>query len=310
MRVAVTGAGGFVGSAVVRRLLAGGASVVAFLRPGGSLERLADCLGRVEVVRADWDTPAFAAHAVARARPDVCVHAAAAGAVVRDPDARRVTRVNALAPLALVPALAGAGCRRLVTLGSSSEYGPVDGPMREDAAALPDDVYGAAKLSGALLARAAAAGTPLETVHLRLFSVYGPREDPRRLVASVAAALAASRPVDLTGGGQARDFVYVADVADAVARACTLPGLDGELLNVGTGRQTTVRELCAALAEAAGADPALLRFGALPYRAGERFSWLACPERAARLLGWRAATPLEQGLRLTVEHLRAGRLAA
>jgi nucleoside-diphosphate-sugar epimerase len=310
MRAAVTGAAGFVGAALVRRLLAHGNEVVAVVRPGTRPDRLAGVVDDVEVVEADFGAPAEAAGLVAAARPDVCLHLAAAGAVVRDHDPRRVAVVNALAPFELALALSQSGCRRLVTAGSSSEYGSLDGAMSEDRAPLPDDVYGAAKLGGGLLARAAGAAAGLETCHVRLFSVYGPGEDERRLVPSVARALLEGRPIELTPGEQVRDFVYVDDVAAALEAAAVEPRAAGEVVNAGTGRQTRVRELCLLLAAAAGAETDLLRFGVRPYVEGERFSWRAGVEHAAEVLGWRASTQLEDGLRLTLAALVAEPVAA
>jgi nucleoside-diphosphate-sugar epimerase len=305
----VTGASGFVGAAVARHAVARGLRVTALVGPSSQLGRLAPHAGDLRIVRADVaDRDALAA-AVARARPDLCIHLAAAGAVVREDDLDLLWAVNALAPGHLARALAAAGCARLVTAGSSSEYGPVDGPMDEARACAPDDPYGVAKLAGGLLARAAARETGLQTAHLRLFSVYGPGEDPRRLVSSVTAALLAGRPVDLTPGEQVRDFVHVDDAAEALLHAATAPGLDGLTANVGTGVQTTVRALCEHLAALTGGGD-LLRFGALPYRDGERFSWRAATGHARAALGWSARIGLDEGLRSMVGALRAGEARA
>ena len=300
-RFLVTGAGGFVGAAVVRLAVARGLPVVAAVGPRSRIDRLASVAGDVTVVRADITDEAALAGAVAAARPDACVHLAAAGAVVREDDLELLLAANALAPARLARALADAGCARLVTAGSSSEYGPVAGPMDEAAACAPDDPYGVAKLAGGLLARVVARRHGLESAHLRLFSVYGPGEDQRRLVPSVVRALLDGRPVPLTPGEQARDFVYVDDVAEALLDAALLPGIDGLTANVGTGVQTTVRDLCLKLADLTGGHE-LLRFGALPYRGGERFAWRAATEHAAAALGWRARTSLDAGLRQTVAH--------
>lgn len=304
-RLLVTGASGFVGAAVVRLAVQRGLPVTALVRPGSSLLRL---VPGVEIVRADITDAAALARAAQRARPDACIHLAAAGAVVRDDDLERVLATNALAPALLAQGLATAGCRRLVTAGSSSEYGPVEGPMDERAAAAPDDSYGVAKLAGGLLARAVGRPLGLETVHLRLFSVYGPGEDPRRLVPSVLRALIERRPLELTAGEQVRDFVFVDDVAEALLDAALRPGVDGLTVNLGSGVQTSVRELCLTAADVLGGHD-LLRFGALPYRAGERFHWRAATDRSDAL-GWTARTPLRAGLERTIEHELATELAA
>lgn len=293
-RLLITGASGFVGAAVTRLAMARGHDVVALAGPASRLDRLPE---EVTVLRADVADPAALEAVVAEVRPTHCLHLAAAGAVVREDDLDRLWAVNALAPAHLARALAAHGAARLVTAGSSSEYGTPNGPMDEALACAPDDPYGVAKLAGGQLARVAARGTALQTAHLRLFSVYGPGEDPRRLVPSVVDALAAGRPLDLTPGAQVRDFVFVADVAAALLDAALAPALpDGVVLNVASGIETTVRDLALLAAEVAGADPALLRFGTRPYRDGERFAWRGATDRTARVLGWRATTSLRDGL--------------
>ena len=301
-RILVTGASGFVGAALVPR---GGpwAAGRGAVGPQSQLDRLASVARDVTVVRADITDDDAVAAAVAAARPDTCVHLAAAGAVVREDDLDLLLAANTRAPARLARTLADAGCARLVTAGSRPEYGTVDGPMDEASACAPDDPYGVAKLAGGLLVRVVARQHGLESAHLRLFSVYGPGEDPRRLVPSVVRALLARRPVELTPGDQVRDFVYVDDVAEALLAAALRPGIDGLTANVGTGVQTTIRDLCLALADLTGGHE-LLRFGALQYRVGERFAWRAATEHAASALDWRARTSLDEGLRHTVAHER------
>lgn len=301
--VLVTGASGFVGAAVARLAVERGLAVTALVGPRSRLDRLAPLAREVEIVRADiTDAGALAAAATA-ARPDTCIHLAAAGAVVREDDLQLLLAANAVAPAVLARALAATGCARLVTAGSSSEYGTVEGPMDEALACAPDDPYGVAKLAGGLLARQAGREAGLQTAHLRLFAVYGPGEDPRRLVVSVIRSLLAGRPVELTPGGQVRDFVYVDDVAEALVGAALRPGIDGVTANVGTGVQTRVRDLCMTIAEVTGRHE-LLRFGARPYRDGERFHWRAATAHAEAALGWRARTPLAEGLRRTIDFER------
>jgi nucleoside-diphosphate-sugar epimerase len=306
--ILVTGASGFIGARVVAHALECGYSVTALVRPDSHLHRLEHLRNEVDVVRADVTDRRALERVVATVAPDACVHLAAAGAVVREDDIDTVVAANALAPAHLAAALARTGCRRLVTAGSSSEYGTVEGVMDETAAPLPDDVYGVAKLAGGLLAAVAGAGHGLETAHLRLFSVYGPGEDPRRLVSSVVRALLAGEPIALTPGAQVRDFVYVDDVAEALVAAVRRPGLDRMTVNVGTGVQTSVRELAGIAADIAGGHD-LLRFGAVAYRPGERFSWRASTARAEQVLGWRARTSLRDGLARTIEHARSERFA-
>jgi nucleoside-diphosphate-sugar epimerase len=299
----ITGASGFVGARVVRLALERGHAVTAVIGPRSPAHRLMSMHREIEIVRADITDGVALERVAATARPQACVHLAAAGAVVRENDLGALLAANTVAPALLAGALARAGATRLVTAGSSSEYGPVEGAMEESAAPQPDDFYGVSKLAGGLLARIVGARDGLQTAHLRLFSVYGPGEDPRRLVASVVHALLADRPLALTWGEQVRDFVHVDDVADALLNAACRPGLDGLTINLGTGVQTSVRELCGIVAGITGGHH-LLRFGELPYRLDERFSWRASTRLAEQTLDWHARTSLDDGLASTVEDAR------
>jgi nucleoside-diphosphate-sugar epimerase len=306
-RVLVTGAAGFVGAAVAAELVRRGHRVTAAVRPGSDLHRLDAVAGAIDLHRADLRDPEAVERLVRESRPELCLHLAAAGAVVPCDDPDEVVAANALSPLELGRALERSGCGRLVTAGSSSEYGPVAGPMAEDRLPDPDDGYGAAKLAGMVLVRAAARGWDMRVAHLRLFSVYGPGEDPRRLVMSVLLALRAGVPIDLTPGGQVRDFVYLDDATRAFVAAGERDIPSGAVVNVGSGEEVSVHRLALTAAAVVGADPSLLRFGVRPYRSGERFAWRASTDLAAELLGWRAETPLRDGLVATNAWLGSGR---
>jgi UDP-glucose 4-epimerase len=303
-RLLVTGASGFVGAAVVSAALDRGHEVTALVGPASRLDRLTSVLDDVEIVRADLREAERLEQTVFEVRPAACVHLGAAGAVVRENDLDTLLAVNVLAPAVIARGLARAGAGRLVTAGSSSEYGPVDGVMDERLAPDPDDAYGVSKLAGGLLARVLGGQAGLETVHMRLFSVYGPGEDQRRLVPSVIRSLLTGTPVALTPGGQVRDFIYVDDVADALLEAVAQPGVSGITLNVGSGVQSTVRELCLLAAGLTGGEE-LLGFGEVSYRPGERFSWRASTELTERALRWKANVSLREGVALTVEAARA-----
>jgi nucleoside-diphosphate-sugar epimerase len=308
IRLLVTGASGFIGARVVGLALERGHAVTAVVGPHSQMQRLAPVEREIELVRADITDRVALERVASTARPDVCVHLAAAGTVVCEDDLGALLAANAVAPALLAAELARAGCTRLVTTGSSSEYGAVEGAMKESSAPRPDDFYGVTKLAGGLLAGVVGARHGLETVHLRLFSVYGPGEDRRRLVASVVHALLADQPIALTPGQQVRDFVYVEDVAEAVLDAACVPALNRVTINIGSGRQTSVRELCGIVANLTGGHD-LLRFSEVPYRPRERFSWRASTARAEHTLGWCAHTPLCEGLARTVEEARLERHA-
>ncbi len=299
-RVLVTGGAGFIGSHLVAALLARGERVTVLDDFSSGHERNLDGLqGDLEVVRGDVSREAD----VRRALRDVraVLHEAALVSVVQSvEEPLRCERVNAFGTLLLLEEARRAGVRRLVMAASAAAYGErAEMPCREEAPPDPRSPYAATKLAGEHHLRVYAALHGMQTLSLRYFNVYGPRQDPASPYAAVVPKfverLVAGQPPTLYGdGGQSRDFVFVEDVVRANLLALQAPGLEGQVVNVASGRETTVLQLLEALYEITGRRIEPKRE---PTRPGDvRRSW-ANVEAAERLLGFRAAVPLEEGLR-------------
>ena len=292
-RAVVTGAGGFVGVHLVRRLQADGWDVTSLVRPGGS-----PAPGRS--VEVDLTDPVATADAVRAADPDAVLHLAAARAKATPAERLATAAVNTTSGLAVVEG-AGDRCRVVVRLGSSTEYAESDGPMDEDVPLRPRGFFGATKAAGSLLVAAAAAERGLRSAVLRAFQVYGAGDHPGRFVPAVLRAARTGEPLPLTGPGLRRDWVHVDDVVEACVRAVEADDLPtGTVLNVGTGVQTANEKLVA-VAERVTGRRISVRPGAHPGRGWDAASWVCDPSRAEQLLGWRATTDLEAGLRRTWE---------
>jgi UDP-glucose 4-epimerase len=299
----VTGGAGFIGSHLVEALLAAGRRVR--VADDFSTGRRANVPAGAELV--EGDVNAAAAEAVRGA--ELVYHLAALPSVPRSVErpleSHRATAQGAVAVLA---AAERAGVRRVVFASSSSVYGDTPSlPKREDAPPRPLSPYAVAKLSGELFARSWAAHTALETVSLRFFNVYGPRQDPDSPYAAVIPIfirrLLARRPLPVHGDGrQTRDFTFVADVVRGLRAAGTAPGVSGRVYNLAGGRPASLETLAETLASLLGV-PAEREF--LPPRPGDiRDSW-ADVSAARRDLGFEAETSLRDGLRATVEWFRA-----
>jgi dolichol-phosphate mannosyltransferase len=277
----VTGAGGFVGANLVRRLLAERARVTALVPPGSDSWRLGSL--DVEVVEAD----------VRESVPggfDVVYHLAAHGAYSWQDDAEAIYETNVRGTENALRA-----GERVVVAGSSSEYGPKTHGPAEDEPLEPTSAYGAAKAAATRLALDRGA------VVLRLYSAYGPWEDPNRLVPTLLARALAGELPPLVSPRVARDFVYVDDVCDAFLRAAQAE--PGRVYNVGSGRQTTVAEVVEAVRKLLGVESEP-RWGSMPDRIWDTETWVANPDRIRRELGWQARIGLEQGLARTIEWFR------
>ena len=279
-RTLVTGAGGFVGANLVRRLLADGRDVVALVRPGGDVWRLRGL--DVELVEAD----------VREAVPagfELVFHLAAHGAYSWQEDEAAIRDTNIRGT-----ANALAAGRRVVVAGSSSEYGLKQHAPSEDEPLEPNSPYAAAKAEASALALARGA------VVLRLYSAYGPWEEPNRLIPTLLARGLAGELPPLVSPLVARDFVHVDDVCEAFVRAAEAPS--GRVYNVGSGRQTTVQEVVEATCRVLGldAEPA---WGSMANRTWDTETWVANPQRIREDLGWETRIGLEQGLARTLEWL-------
>lgn len=304
MRILVTGGAGFIGSHVVDRLLGDGHAVtvvdnLSTGRPG--LVNSAAALEACDIRGARLDA------VLARCRPEVVVHVAAQAAVARSViDPALDASVNLLGTVLLLDAARRAGVRRVVyTSTGGAAYGDTEVlPTPEDHPLRPASPYGVSKVAADLYLACWSGLTGVPALTLRLANIYGPRQSPHGeagVVAIFCDRLLRGEPCVINGDGeQTRDFVYVGDVADAVARAVARPDVAGAL-NVSTGVETTVNEIYTRLARAAGTDrPA--RHG--PPRPGEQRRSVLDPRRAADVLGWAPGTPLDEGLRRTLESAR------
>lgn len=309
MRVLVTGSGGFLGAHVAHRFAArfghAGWTVLAAGREGSGNWRLARLGVAAEPVRLDLTASGEEiAAAVADARPDLIVHCAAYGVDYRFQDVAASTRTNLEGTLHLVRAAAQARVGRFVHVGTCYEYGPSDHPIGEDALPAPRSLYGITKAAATLAALGTAASHGLALAVVRPFGMYGPLENDTKFVPMILRACRDGRRTELTAGGQLRDYVYVGDVAEACLRLAGLADFPaGEIVNLGSGAPITIRALGEAAARAVGQGGDALVWGALPYRPDEVMSIVADAGKAAALFGWRASTPLDEGMRQTLAFL-------
>ena len=317
MRTLVTGAAGFIGSNLIDRLLADGHEVVGLDDLStGTLDNLARARevnggrpGAFGFVRGDITDPGFV-DIVAKAQPDVICHLAAQIDVrVSVADPLLDARLNVLGTINVLEAARLHGVRKVVfTSSGGSIYGtPEKLPVSERSRPAPGSPYAAGKASGELYLHAFRSMYGLDYTSLALANVYGPRQDPHGeagVVAIFAGALLDGKATRVFGdGGNTRDYVFVDDVVHAFVLACAPGVASGRRLNIGTGAQTTDRELHTLVAKAVGAPDAP---ESAPARIGDlRAIALDCS--AARAVGWEPFTTLEAGIAATVESIRAER---
>jgi nucleoside-diphosphate-sugar epimerase len=287
-RVLVTGGAGFLGSHLCRRLRANGADVYATSRDARP------STDGVTWLQADFADMQVARTIIGGIRPSVIYHMA--GSVGAAPDVKLVLSAYHSLLTSTVNMLVAAsevGCSRVLLPGSLTE------PLPSAKNPTPQSPYAAAKWASAGYCRMFASLYGLPTVILRVLMAYGPGQHRSKLIPSTITSLLRGEQPRLSSGRTGADWVFVEDVMDAFLVAASASGIEGATIDIGSGTLVPMRSLVEDVVKAVGVDIKPI-FGALPDRPGEN-SIAADPTLAAKLLGWKASTSLDSGLRQTVE---------
>lgn len=292
-RVFITGGSGFVGANLARAEVEAGNEVHLLLRPESRKWRLAGLEGRYELHPGDLRDAESLRRAVGAAKPDVIYHLAVHGAYPSQRDRKEILTTNLIGTINLLESLAGREFRALVNAGSSSEYGRKDRPMCEADVLEPRTDYGVTKAAATLLCQAEAfKGMPVCTV--RIFSAFGPWEEPSRLVPYVLDCCMRSVPAQVKAGSQPRDFMYVDDVVDLIRTAAYRPECRGRILHAGRGVQSSTREMVETIHEVCGGPRP--QYADDPPRPDDPLHWVADTTLTRTLTGWTPRYTIRDGI--------------
>lgn len=290
-RVLITGASGFIGYHLARRLIALGAEAHGISREPAS-SRPIDGL---RWHQGDVADEAFLGQVFEVARPEYVAHLASEVTGSRDRQIITTTlRANLISTVHLLNLVTDHNCQRLVLAGSLEE--PTDG-------GIPSSPYGVSKAAASLYARTFSTLYQTPVVTARLFMVYGPAQrDMSKIVPYVTTTLLRGEVPKLSSGVRPVDWIYVDDVVDGLLRCAVTPGVEGRTIDLGSGELVTIRQMVETLAEVV-APGAALGFGALPDRPFEQVR-AADVTASLALIGWRPQVALAEGLRRTAKYYR------
>jgi len=303
-RVLVTGATGFVGANLVRRLVADGHVVHATGRAGRDRWRLAGLDDLIHFHEGDLSVAADARSIVDRAEPEWVFHLAAYGAYPTQNDLFAAVQTNVVGTVNLALACMHSRLHAFINAGSSSEYGLKDHAPSEAEWLDPNSHYAASKASATVLCRQIASTHRAPLVTLRLYSAYGPYEEPSRLIPAIVLEGLRGRLPPLAGPETARDFIHIDDVVAALVTAAEQGAANGgAVFNLGTGLQTTLRDVVnvARRSMAIEMEP---QWDSMPARRWDTTVWVSDNQFIRDRLGWRPQRDFEDGLTQTIDWFR------
>jgi len=304
VKVFLTGASGFIGCYVLRHLLARNDKVAVLLRSKKQPWRIDDVIDATNKIQGDLSDARSYEPALARFGPEVVIHLAWQGVQGRERNAL-LQLPNLHNTVELAQAATRCGARHFLGLGSQAEYGPTTGIIAADAPTHPTTLYGATKLSTYYLTEQVCRQFGMRFAWLRLFSAYGPRDEPTWLIPSTILSLLRGERPALTKGEQLWDFVHADDVASAICAVAAASTASG-IFNIGSGEAVTIRSIVERIRDLVSPSAAL-GFGELDYRPDQVMHLQADISRLRAVVGWKPKVPLADGLRQTVEWFRAER---
>lgn len=298
MRVLVTGAAGFIGSHLTQTILREGHEVWAAVLPGESTRRLAQIHDQVRIELIDLQKSSEVKELASRANPDCCVHLAwyvVPGKYWNSPENLRCVSMS----LGLAEALAAAGCRRMVGVGTCAEYDWDHELLSEDATPLrPRTLYGACKNATRQILEVFCGQAGMSFAWGRYFFLYGPGEKAQRLVPAVVRSMLRGEPARLNSGTQVRDFLHVQDVAAATWEVAK-SALTGPV-NIASGEPVRTGAIVETIARIIGGHPRV-DWGAIPDGPRDVPVLAADVRKLRQATNWKPAYSLDEGLRDTVE---------
>lgn len=298
MKVAITGATGFVGSFVLRSILQEQKHEVAVLgRDRDAAWRIADVVDYLQWIQADLDHTNSYSNALHAFSPDAVIHLAWSGVGSADRNSPQQFQ-NLQSSINLLEEAISAGCKHWIGLGSQAEYGPCRNRVSESQTTQPTTLYGQSKLSAGQLISMRCQQMGIRYAWMRLFSSFGPTDNPQWMIPYLIQQLNRKERPALTQGEQLWDYIYVEDAANAVRSVLNTPSATG-VFNLGSGKTIQLRHFVEKIRDRI--DPTLsLGFGEVAYRADQVMHLEANITRLKELTGWEPAMPLDTAIANTV----------
>jgi nucleoside-diphosphate-sugar epimerase len=305
-KVLVTGATGFIGANLVRRLLQEAYGVHIFTRASSNKWRLADVLSKLNEHTVDLLDEKNLKGVIKEIEPEIIFHLAAAGIYggVHLPE-KNLIETNFLGTVNLVNACNDLDYKCFVNTGSSSEYGPKKHPMKETDVCEPINMYGITKCAATLYGGFVAKTKDKPIIGFRPFSPFGPYDDKTRLITYVIINALRNNDLNLANPNAVRDYIYVEDILDLYLQSIEVAAeLKGEVFNIGSGSQKTVSYVVNEIIELTNSKSEI-KWNSFPGREFDTEKWEADIEKVSRYFDWRPKYHVDDGIKQTISWFKS-----
>ena len=301
-KIIVTGASGFVGANLVKKIMDKN-EIYIFTRKESDTWRLNDIKSEINVQTINFENKNKIQSVVNKIKPDYVFHLATYGGYPFQQDVKTIVDSNIRNSINLMQALSEYGrLEKFVNIGSSSEYGPKTKPMKEIDLASPIFPYGIAKLTQTNFAKYFFVKNGLPSVTLRLFSVYGPLEEPGRLIYDIMTSILRKNILKLASKKAKRDFIFVDDVIESIEKISKTPNIEGDIFNVGSGKEYSIEEVVNIVQSKLKKDLKVSWGNIEKQRSFETNNhWIANISKIKKEIKWNPKVNFEKGLAKTFE---------
>ena len=299
-RYLITGASGFVGSNLIRKLIDDNNELTILIRENSDLWRINDLLPKIQTIKTDFSNYEKLEKLISDVDPNFVYHLGAYGGYPFQTSIQKIAHVNIINTINLFESLSKCNNLKLIiNFGSSSEYGPKSNPMNENDETIPTTPYGISKLTQTKFAKFYSENMNLPIVTLRLFSVFGPFEEPGRLIFDIMTSIIKGKTIELSSPFPRRDFVYVSDVIEAIETITTAKNIVGDIFNIGSGVMHSVEDVVNIALEIAKSDNRISWEVKQKRVFDDMTPWVSDIEKTKKILKWEPKYSFTDGLVLT-----------
>ncbi|WP_312097721.1 NAD-dependent epimerase/dehydratase family protein [Niallia sp.] len=298
-KVLVTGAYGFIGSHLIKQLMKENVSIAVIVREQSSPWRVQEYLPHLKIYEANIQNRTEICRIIHEYQPDYIFHLAAYGTNPNNRSDLLALDTNIVGTMNILFAAKDTNCRKIICLGSSSEYGDKKEKIHEDMLLEPVDIYGSTKAASTIISHQLAQEYKLPIITLRAFNIFGEAEDNHKLFSHIIEKVLREEEVKLTTCDQYRDYTYVGNIIDGLILAATYEGDTNMILNIASGAAHPLRYFVDLIYQHLDTKQFPL-YGAIPKRENERNAPIPDITKIQAILGWSPTISVEEGIKRTI----------